>query len=81
MVPDLPYALTGVPDDSEAPAAQGRFAWLRPASKGTNERIRPARQILTRAAAGLAVLAVVGNAGLVATARADGLDDRHQALQ
>jgi murein DD-endopeptidase MepM/ murein hydrolase activator NlpD len=36
---------------------------------------------VTRAAVGLAVLAVIGNAGMAATARADGLNDKHQALQ
>lgn len=81
MAPDLPYADNGVPDDSEAPAGQGRFAWLRPASKGTTERNRGFRRVVVRTAVGLAVLAVVGNAGLITTARADGLNDRHKALQ
>lgn len=80
MVPDLPYAEIGVPDDSEAPAEQGRFAWLRPASKGITERTR-LRRVLTRAAAGLAVLAVIGHAGMITTAQADGLRDKHQALK
>ena len=80
MVPDLPYAENGVPDDSEAPAAQGRFAWLRPASKGTTERTR-LRRVLTRTAVGLAVLAVIGHAGMITTAQADGLRDKHKALE
>lgn len=80
MVPDLPYAENGVPDDSEAPAAQGRFAWLRPASKGTTQRTHR-RRVLTRTAAGLAVLAVIGHAGMITTAQADGLQDKHKALQ
>jgi murein DD-endopeptidase MepM/ murein hydrolase activator NlpD len=84
VVPDLPCAKNGVPDDSGAPARRGRFAWLRPTSKGTTERKRsaaPARRTLTRTAVALAVLAVMGNSALVTTARADSLNDRHKALQ